>query len=195
MSENKVHHKESHNSPPEPSNYLICRATSTAAALYYIYLCMLWVKMCFCLVFFVWSKIHSNLALKCSGGQNVRMQPQPKLKLAQRSWLSSADIWPHHYSRTHIPNTFKTEAPSKNRKYSSWWKSARLLIWAHKSLLTFRCYQEPAVLWSTCVTLKTNHDPISQPPRLLYFSLHGFFFLLLPRELFSCPEWNSKCPL
>lgn len=65
------------------------------------------------------------------------------------------------------------------QKYSSWWKSARLLIWAHKSLLTFRCYQEPAVLWSTCVTLKTNHEPISQPPRLLHFSLHVLFWAFL----------------
>lgn len=130
------------------------------------------------------SKINSKAALKCSGGQNV---PSLRPNLAQRFWRYMALSL---FKNTH-PQHFQDG--DSFQKYSSWWKSARLLIWAHKSLLTFRCYQEPARRWSTCVTLKTNHDPISQPPRLLRFSLH--VFLLLPRELCSSHEWNSKCPL
>lgn len=39
-----------------------------------------------------------------------------------------------------------------------------------------------------------SHQPATKVARLL--SAWRFFFsLLLPRELFSSPEWNSKCPL
>lgn len=50
ISEIQVCHKKSHNSPSEPPDYLILRATATAAALCYVDLCMLRVKTCFCVV-------------------------------------------------------------------------------------------------------------------------------------------------